>query len=45
MTHGIYMTSNTLKGAMLLVWAAKHMLGRAHKVRVGKQDGLWYVAL
>lgn len=45
MTHGIYMVHNTLKGAMLYVWAAKVKCGRDHKVRVGRQDGLWYVAI
>ena len=45
MTHGVYMLSHTLKGAMMFVWAAKHMYGRAHKVRVGRQDGLWYVGI
>jgi hypothetical protein len=45
MTIGIYLTSSRLKGAMRLVYTIKQTIGRHHKVRVGRQDGFWYVGI
>ncbi|WYN04981.1 hypothetical protein ISREJYDI_CDS0016 [Pseudomonas phage UNO-G1W1] len=45
MSHGIYLNTESLKETMRLVYAVKQMLGRDHKVRVGRQDGRWYVAI
>lgn len=44
MTHGIYMIAPNAVGMALLVWA-RSVSHPGHKCRVGRVNGLWYVAI
>lgn len=44
MTHGIYMIAENA-GQMALLIMARQMVHPGHKCRVGRQNGLWYVAI
>ncbi|QYW06548.1 hypothetical protein uav_017 [Pseudomonas phage UAVern] len=44
MTHGIYMIAPNAVGMALLLWA-RQATHPGHKCRVGRQNGLWYVAI
>jgi hypothetical protein len=45
MTHGIYLVMPNFKLAIVLASALQTRLGSAKRFRIGKQAGLWYVAI